>query len=271
MRILVTGGTGTLGRELVPRLQAADHAVRVMTRRPAVGRGAAAGREDAAGLVHGDLATGYGLTEAVTGVDVVVHLASLPNRGRATRRVDVEGTRRLVAAARGAGVRHLVYVSIVGVDRIPWPYYKAKLAAEQEVRAGGLGWSILRATQFHTFLDALLSTVSRLPVIPVPAGTPGQPVDPAEVAERLVALIGAGPDQTVSEFGGPEVLRGTQPAYQWLRARGLRRRVVPVWIPGRVGSGFRAGYHLTSRRPTGRITWEEWLSRRYGITQSAQR
>jgi uncharacterized protein YbjT (DUF2867 family) len=271
MRILVTGGTGTLGRELVPRLQAANHAVRVMTRRPHGGEGTAAGRQDAVERVRGDLATGDRLTEAVTGVDVVAHLASVPNRLRATRRVDVEGTRRLVTAARAAGVRHLVYVSIVGVDRIPWPYYKAKLTAEQEVRAGGLGWSILRATQFHTFLDAVLSAVSRLPVIPIPAGTPGQPVDPAEVAERLVALIGAGPDQEVSEFGGPEVLRGPQPAYQWLRARGLRRRVVPVWIPGRVGRGFRAGYHLTSRQPTGRITWEEWLSHRYGMPQSARR
>jgi uncharacterized protein YbjT (DUF2867 family) len=263
MRILVTGGTGTLGRQLIPRLQTAGHSVRVMSRR-------SSGDGTAVDWLRADLATGEGLAEAVTGNDVIAHLATAVRRPWEIRRVDVEGTRRLVAAARAAGVEHLVYVSIVGVDRIPWPYYKAKLAAEAEVQADSVGWSILRATQFHPLVDAIFSVLSRLPVIPIPARTAGQPVDPGEVADRLVTLIEAGPDRRISEFGGPEVLRGAEPAYQWLRARGLRRRVVPVWIPGKVGLGFRAGYHLTSQQPTGRVTWQEWLCRRYGPARNEQ-
>ncbi len=88
-----------------------------------------------------DPAPGDGLAGAVHGVDAVVHLASAPGRGSA--QPDVAATRRLVAAAHRAGVRHLVYVSIVGVDRVPLAYYRAKLAAEGVVRAGPVPFTML--------------------------------------------------------------------------------------------------------------------------------
>src|SRR5689334_10174396 len=115
MHILVTGGTGTLGRAVVPVLIGAGHEVRVMTHRPA-----AAAPVGGGAIAAADLSTGHGLAEAVRGVDAVVHLASAPYQGRRTVEVDVEGTRRLLAAARASGVRHLLDVSIVGVDRVPW-------------------------------------------------------------------------------------------------------------------------------------------------------
>ena len=255
MLILLTGGTGTLGRELVPRLGAAGHFVRVMSRRA---RGA-----DNIEWVTADLATGDGLTEAVAGSDAVAHLATAPYRRGYTHRVDVEGTGRLAATARAAGVKHLLYVSIVGVDRIPWPYFRTKLVAEREVQAAGVGWSILRATQFHTLVDTALNAAIRLPIVPVPANVPVQPVDPGEVADRLLVLIGSGPTLAVSEFGGPEVVSADRLVRQWLHFRAMRRRMVSIPVPGKVGAGFRAGYHLTARQPTGQITWQEWLSRRY--------
>ena len=83
---------------------------------------------------------------------------------RDSRRVDVDGTRRLVQAARRAGDPHLVYVSIVGVDRIPLAYYRAKVDAERDVALSGLPWTTLRATQFHEFTADLLARLTRLPV-----------------------------------------------------------------------------------------------------------
>jgi uncharacterized protein YbjT (DUF2867 family) len=126
-RVLVTGGTGGLGRELVPRLAAAGHAVRVMSRRTAP---AGATGEWA----RADLVTGDGLDEAVRGVDVVVHAAS--NALQDTRATDVDGTRRLAEACKRAGVANLLYVSIVGVDRIGHPYYRAKWDAERALARG---------------------------------------------------------------------------------------------------------------------------------------
>src|SRR5437763_4971641 len=160
MKVLVTGGTGLLGARLVPRLAAAGHQVRVMTHsgRKVVG----------AGSIDGDLLTGAGVAEAVAGAECVVHLASAP-RGD-TQKVDVLGTKGLVEMARRARVPHLIYLSIVGVDRVPYSYYKAKLEAEKVIQAGQLPYTILRSTQFFSFLDGLLRGWAERPVIVIPKG-----------------------------------------------------------------------------------------------------
>jgi uncharacterized protein YbjT (DUF2867 family) len=182
-RVLVTGGTGHLGRELIPRCREHGWTVRIMSRRPAP---AVVYRLDWA---TADLATGAGLDAAVEGVDAIAHLASLPYRGRGTDRVDVEGTARLLSAAGRAGVSHVVYSSIVGVDAIPWPYFRKKLAAEHHVRDGSVPWSIVRATQFFPLVDRFLEAAARLPVLLAPTDVPGRPVDPRDVAERIARQI----------------------------------------------------------------------------------
>ena len=181
--ILVTGGSGTLGRSVVARLLAADHQVRVLSRRPRP-----TGTPTAVDWVSGELVSGRGLAAAVADVAVIVHCASNPHRPR----VDIDGTRNLVEAARAAGIWHLVDISIVGVDRVPYRYYQAKLQAERLVQASGLPWTILRATQFHQLVLLVARDLARLPVVPVPAATSFQPIDAAEVADRLAGLA-AGP------------------------------------------------------------------------------
>ena len=100
-------------------------------------------------------------------------------------------------AASRAGMRHLVYISVVGADRIPvasgidramFGYFASKLAAEQIVADSGLPWTTLRATQFHDLILMTVQQMARLPVIPVPAGFRFQPIDAGEVATRLVEL-----------------------------------------------------------------------------------
>src|SRR3954449_13523812 len=167
--VLVTGGTGRLGQRLIGPLQAAGHSVRQMSRR---GTGP--------GGVRGDLATGLDLTSALTGAELVVHAASDP-RGNPWE-VDVAGTRRLVQAVDRDRLRHLVYISIVGVDRIPYGYYRAKFAAEQVLLASGLPVTLLRVTQFHESVEDLLESARRGPVLPVPMGWRVQPVGIPDVA-----------------------------------------------------------------------------------------
>src|SRR3990172_1724379 len=145
-RVLITGGPGVLGREVAPRLATAGYTVRVVSRRAAPAEGAPTEWAQA------QIETGEGL--AVAGVDVIVHCASSPFRR--TRVVDVEGTRRLLEAAKAASVPHFVYISIVGIDRIPLPYYKAKLAAERLIEESGAPYSIQWAPQFFTLLDDVL-------------------------------------------------------------------------------------------------------------------
>ncbi len=250
MRVLVTGGGGRLGSQLVPRLAAAGHVVRVMTHS---GR-----RVVGAESVAADLATGRGVEAAVLGAEVVVHLASSPTRG--SRRVDVEGTRRLLESALRAGVTHFVYVSIAGVDRLPeYPYYRRKLEAERAVETGGVPWTILRATQFHGFIDHLLRQAARPPLMVVPRGWKSQPVDAGEVANRLVQVASAQPGRMLPEFGGPEVLTFEELAAAWREANHVTRPLIAVPIPGRISAGFRAGAVTCPDQRFGKITWRQWL------------
>jgi uncharacterized protein YbjT (DUF2867 family) len=238
--VLVTGGTGTLGSYLIPKLEARGHEVRSLSRHP-VGPKA----------VRGDVRTGEGIDVAVDGCDTVVHAAT--NAQRRARETEVEGARHMVDAARKAGA-HLIYVSIVGVDRHRIPYYKAKWAAEQVVEASGIPWTILRATQFHDLLDRILG----FRVVPLPPRTPFQPVAGAEVADVLADLVDAGPSGRAPDVGGPQVLTIKELNDTRKRITGKRALLVPV-PPLWAIRDFVDGRHLASNGTEGRVTWEEWL------------
>lgn len=257
MRVLVTGASGRLGRAALPQLQAEGYDVRAMSRRP---------RPDSTGVewVVADLATGMGIPAAVAGVDVILHLASAPYKGRDTRRVDVNGTRYLMVVADRVGVGHVLYPSIVGQDRIQWPYYRRKTEAEHLVTARKGGWSVIRITQFHELLDAGLNMLAKLPVLVTDPAIPVQPVDVREVAGRLLTRIADGPSGTIEEYGGPEVLTSADLIAQWQRARGRSRRTVNLRLPGRLGRAFRAGWLATDAQPRGHVTWGDYLQQTYG-------
>jgi uncharacterized protein YbjT (DUF2867 family) len=247
--ILVTGGTGNLGSSVVRELRAAGREARVLSRRPGEGH------------LIGDLATGVGLDDAVGGAGAIIHCAT---DTRAPRN-DVTGTRNLIAAAHRHGAPHLVFVSIVGVDRVPLGYYRVKHEVEGLVAESGLPWTILRATQFHDLVLTLSRLLARSPVLPVPAGTSVQPVDAGEVAARLVQLALAEPAGRAPEFGGPQVLPFADLARAYLRVEGRRRPVLPVRLPGRVARAYREGGHLTPGHADGRRTYEEFLAERVGV------
>ncbi|RKN46361.1 SDR family oxidoreductase [Micromonospora endolithica] len=258
MRVLVTGAGGRLGRVVLPRLLTEGWAVRATSRRPRT--------DPDVEWVVTDLSTGAGLPAAVTGMDAVLHLASAPSPGRRTHEVDVLGTRRLVMAAGQADVRHLVFVSIVGVDRVPIPYYRHKLAAERVVAAGTVPWTVLRATQFPGFLDEMLRGASRLGPVIGDRAVLAQPVDPRDVADRLVARLTAGPLRDVEEYGGPEVIRYDEAVRTWNAARRSRRPLLPIRIPGRLGRSLRDRGLVTDATPRGTRTWAEHLADTYGGT-----
>ncbi|MGW3497267.1 SDR family oxidoreductase [Streptomyces sp. NPDC001020] len=238
--ILVTGGTGTLGRLVAGRLRADGHEVRVLSRHT---------QPYAVDLIQG----GNGLDAAVAGVDTVVHCASTPRGG------DEKAASHLIAAARRAGVPHLVYISIVGVDVVPLGYYKTKHAVEKLIEESGLGWTILRTTQFHDLLAQIFAAMAKLPVLPLPAGVDDQPIDGGEVATRLAELAVGRPAGRVEDMGGPEVRTLPDLARAWLRATGRRQPVVTLPFPGRVVRGLRAGGHLTPANAMGKGTFEEYM------------
>ncbi|MFF0389241.1 SDR family oxidoreductase [Kitasatospora sp. NPDC004615] len=254
--MLVTGATGVLGREILRRAHETGCPVRALTRRTTPPDLPGATGTD---WRTGDLVTNVGLDAALIGVDTVIHCASDPRRPKD----DLPAFRHLLDAARRAGVRHIVNISIVGIDQVPLKYYRVKLEVERLLAESGLGWTNLRATQFPQLLDGMLTTLARLPVLPMLAGTPCQPVHPAEVADRLITLALGQPVGHAPDFGGPEIHPSTELAASWLRAtHPRRRRVLPVHLPGRLGTALRQGHLTTPAHPDGTTTWSDYLATR---------
>ncbi|MEU0854410.1 SDR family oxidoreductase [Streptomyces griseofuscus] len=243
--ILVTGGTGTLGRQVAERLRTDGHEVRVLSRHA---------RPYGVDLRAG----GPELDVALAGVRTVVHCASSPRGG------DEEAAEHLLAAARRAGAGHLVYISIVGVDRVPYGYYRAKYAVERRIERSGLGFTILRTTQFHDLLVSLFGTLARSPVMPLPARVFDQPVEVTEVAARLAELALSAPSGRVPDLGGPEVRSLPSLARAYLHATGRRRAITGLPLFGPTYRAFRSGEHLAPERAVGKGTFEEYLGRRFG-------
>lgn len=255
MKVLITGGTGTLGRILVRTVAEDGHRVRIMstrTRAPFV--------STSVEWVRADLASGEGLRAALEEVQAIIHLASDFHHAEA---VDVNGTRRLIEAARAGGVSHLVYISIVGIDDIPTAYYKRKREAESIIELSSVPHSIQRATQFHSFVDRLLLKAKRVPfLMPLPTNFKFQSVDEMEVAERLARCLADGPRGRVADFGGPEVLTLGEMARTWMEIKGISKKLIHLPLPGAAAAGLRAGRNTAPKGVRGVIRWREWLERR---------
>lgn len=252
--VLVTGGTGTLGRRIVARLRDSGRDVRVLTRHS---RAASDGVE----YVTGDLLTGEGIGAAVEGVTTILHCA-----GSATG--DVTMTTNLVrAVASRGGTPHLVFISVAGADRVPvsgidsrlFGYFKSKRDTELLVAESGLPWTTLRATQFYDLILMVARQMAKLPVIPAPAGFQFQPVDSDEVAARMVELALGEPAGLVPELGGPTVYEFRDLIRSYLRSAERRRPVLPVPLPTHAGRAIREGAILADSPARGRRTWEEFL------------
>jgi len=245
--LLVTGGTGTLGRLVVARLLAAGQPVRVLSRRPQT--------DPDVEHVGGDLREGVGVDEAVAGVSTILHLSGEP-------RGDDVATRHVARAAARAGAAHLVLISIIGADKLPLGFYRAKVAAERAVVESGVPFSLLRAAQFHDLVLTLAQKVVASPVLAIPTGVRLQPVDAHDVATRLVEL-GLGPPVGIApELPGPVTYPLVDLVRSYLAAVGKRRLVIPLRLPGAVGRAYRAGDNLSAATPTGTRTWEAFLARR---------
>ena len=234
MRIAIVGGTGTVGAETARELERRGHAVRVLSRHAP---------EHAV-----DLRDGSGLAAALDGVDVVVNAAN------GKRNVLVDGTERLLRAAKEAEVRHYVGVSIVGIDRVGIGYYKAKLAQEELIQRSGVPWTIVRATQFHPFLAHTFATSAKLGIVPC-LKFPMQPVDPREVGRVLAETAEAEPSLTITQFAGPEVISGCDLARRWRERTGSH--AVPLRLP--VTRSLRSGGLTNPDARRGSVTFDKWL------------
>ena len=244
MKIAVIGGTGLIGSQVVKILNASGH--EAVPHSPSTGL---------------DLLSGQGLPEALNGADVVVNLTNSPTFDDASPAFFQKTMDNLLSAARDAGVGHAVILSIVGAELVPGlVYYRAKVLQEEILKSGPVPYSIVRATQFYEFVDAVLSWTADEDTVRLPA-TLVQPMASADVARAVADISVGAPLRGSRSVAGPEVFPLDELGRITLAAHGDHRTVVTDSSAGMFAAA--AGDALIAKDDTviAKTTYREWLAR----------
>jgi hypothetical protein len=248
-RVLVTGGTGDLGSKLVQRFAARGDAVRVLSRRP---RSAEATTEWAQE------------TWRRGPVPMRRWRAGILSCTRRRRRYAGKGGRWALAIClrRASGrERRTFYISIVGIERIPLGYYKAKLECERLIEASGVPFSILRAVQFHNLIDRPSTLLCAFASPRCRSRSGSSPSTRARSRSAWSITPRRVPPPARPRWAEVRTLGDLAAA--WLRARRKRALILPLPLFGKVATGFRNGYNCTPDHAEGKLTWEQWLEGKY--------
>lgn len=244
MRIAVAGGTGAVGRHVVTAARAAGHEPLVLS------------RSTGANLLIGD-----GLADRLADVDAVIDVSGIAtSSAKAAIRFFWTVTDNLIAAERAAGVPHHVTLSVIGAVRANAGYYAGKAVQEQKVMNSGSGWSILRASQFHEFVQQTVQrdTVAGIHIVP---SMRCQPIAAAEVAADLVRIAEGTPRGTEPDLAGPEEADLPELVRRYLKATGNKQPVLRIALPGSLGRAMRDGGLLPAPRTRlGTQTFGQWLA-----------
>jgi uncharacterized protein YbjT (DUF2867 family) len=262
-KVLIIGGSGVLGSAVVNELQNQRVDFLIGSRKP-LKTDSYSTVNQVTGLpwTRVDLLSGEGLTQALDGIDTVFHLASMPgNTGGESSEAVM--TRNLLKAVKQSDVKHLIYSSIVGIDKIKYSYYQAKLDGENLIRQSQIPYTILRATQFHDLVDFGLSKLLSLPIGFLPKKLLVQPIHVDAVAQKLLELAKADSQQTVINLGGPYVYDAGTLARLWMKHRHIAKLIVPVPAIGAMMKSIAKGYLTCPESVVNSQTWEEYLAKKY--------
>jgi uncharacterized protein YbjT (DUF2867 family) len=246
MKIVVIGGSGLIGTKLVKRLREGGHEVLAASPRSGV-----------------NTVTGEGLAQALAGAQVVVDVANSPSfEDKAALAFFQASGRNLMAAEAAAGVRHHLALSVVGTDRLPeCGYFRAKLAQEELIRASGIPYTILRATQFFEFIGGIVDAGLKDDVVSLSPALV-QPVASDDVVATLAGLAVGSPLNATVEVAGPEACPLDTLAQRFLAAKDDRRRVIADVHARYFGATLNDRSLTPGERPRlGPTSFEDWLSR----------
>lgn len=264
-RILITGGNGNLGQHLLEVLHNQGQTVRVMSRKP---------RPDEIHpeieWVQADVINGEGVESALRDVDTIVNCMSSPRHN--TYQTDILGTITLLKQAKQMTVRYVVHISIIGIDRIIFPYYQHKLGAEIAVMESGIPYLIARISQFHSFVDFILSPLREIQsdTVTIPVNVQFQPISTGDVASYLAPTIIKAETSGRIEFGGNEILRLDQLASNWLEAQDIEKTIIPATdsqhdlsFLNAFGDGYVNGYNTSHKNRVPSLSWSDYLKAQY--------
>jgi uncharacterized protein YbjT (DUF2867 family) len=245
MKIVVIGGSGLIGSNVVNRLRQNGHEVVAASPKSGV-----------------NTLTGEGLAEALAGMQVVVDVANSPSfEAKAVLEFFETSGRNLLAAEKAAGVGHHVALSVVGTERLlDSGYFPAKLAQEKLIKDSGIPYTILRATQFFEFVGAIVQSGTEGDVIRLSPAL-FQPIASDDVAAALADLAVAPPLNATVEVAGPEPMPLDKIARQFLAAKGDSRQVIADVHAGYFGAAINDRSLTPGEHPRlGQTRFEDWLN-----------
>jgi uncharacterized protein YbjT (DUF2867 family) len=254
LKILLTGGTGQLGKMLLKQIDHEDFHIDVLTRNKIVDS------IKNVGFLNADLTKIETLSSLRPDYDSVIHCASDPKNSES---IDIKGTHNLLKSVKGGSIKNFVYISIVGIDESNFPYYQNKLKTEELVIGSGIPYTILRITQFHDFIyNRILNTVnSEDGFITVPDGLQFQSIDLIDVCGEILGLLKNGATNSIIRIGGPEILKISDiiKSYQEIIKPGTKISLVPPHNDFQ--KLFTTGINLCPNHRTGKITWRDFLTK----------
>jgi len=245
MKIVVIGGSGLIGKQLATLLRQAGHAVTAAS--PSSGVNAV---------------TGEGLSEALSGAQVVVDVSNSPSfEDEAVMHFFRTSTRNLLDASARAGVGHFVALSVVGAERVPESgYFRAKVAQEALIQEGRVPYTLVRATQFHEFLMSIAHVATEGQTVRLPSA-PLQPIAASDVAAALAEVAVQAPVNGTCEVAGPEAVPLDQLIRRVFQARQDPREVVSDPRATYFGSPLEGDALIPGPGARiGKITLGQWLS-----------
>jgi uncharacterized protein YbjT (DUF2867 family) len=251
MKIVVIGGSGLIGKKVVPNLRQRGHDV--VAASPSTGV---------------NTVTGEGLTQALAGAQVVVDVANAPSwEDNAVMAFFETSGRNLLAAEAVAGVRHHVALSVVGTDRLlASGYFRAKLAQEKLIKASPIPHTIVRATQFFEFVSGIAQNATEGQTVRVPPVLM-QPIVSDDVASLVADAALAEPLNGMVDLAGPEPIRQDELVRQFLNATGDPRTVITDPKALYYGIAVNDQSLTPGDHPRlGSTRFEEWLSRHVSQT-----
>jgi uncharacterized protein YbjT (DUF2867 family) len=251
LRILVTGSTGQLGSALLNQLKVSDYKVKITSRRKPDGIGHFE-------WVYSDLLSGEGLDEAVKDVEVIIHAATSPIKN--SRLIEVSGLEKFLSKLQD--IKQFIYPSIVGIEEIPLKYYKLKYEGEELLKNSSIPYTIVRATQFHGFVENLFLSKPIFKRYVIPGNIKFQSVDAGEFANHLIDLINKGPQGRTDDFAGPDIMTSREMAELKIKIKNETNKVFSFSVPGKLYKSFVDGKNTNFNQKKGKITFEEYLRNR---------
>ena len=247
LKILVTGSTGQLGSALLKQLKGLDYQVKITSRRKPEGVDFT--------WVYSDLLSGEGLEEAVKDVDVIIHAATSPIKN--SKSIEVDGFEKLLSKLHH--IKLFIYPSIVGIEEIPFQYYRLKYKAEELLKNSSIPYTIARATQFHSFVENLFLSKPFFKRYIIPRRIKFQSVDVNEFARHLIDLVEKGPQGKLDDFCGPEIMTLREMAELKIKVNNENNGVLSIPFYGKLYNALIEGKNTNPMQKKGIITYEKYL------------